>query len=73
MRSRASHLVLESLCTGPSAHYKRIVGRDHGDDIDALLFELVILFEVGWEVVHMASRLRHSESDTAIGQIGCAR
>lgn len=40
------HLVLETLDTGPSTQYKRIVRRDHGDDVDAFSFELVILLDI---------------------------
>lgn len=52
-----THLVLEPLDTSPSAQYKRIVGCDHGDHIDTFLYELIIVLEIGREVVHMAGRL----------------
>ena len=57
MLSGCVHLVFESLDTRPSAHHKRVVCGDHGDDADAHGFELVIVLEVAREVVRMTGRL----------------
>ena len=52
-----TNLILETLETCPPAHHERVVGREDGDGVDALCLELVVLFEVGREVVRVASRL----------------
>ena len=52
-----TYLVLQPFNSSPSTHNERIVGSDHGDDIDALGLELVVLLEVGREVVDVASGL----------------
>lgn len=65
-KSGCVHLVFEALDTGPCTQYKWIVGRDHGDDVDALPFELVIMLEVARQVLHVAGRLSGTVSQTPI-------
>jgi len=53
----STDLVCYSLHTSPSAHNEGVIGSNDSDDVDPLLLELVILGEVGWEVIDVTSRL----------------
>jgi hypothetical protein len=52
------YLVTDVLHTGPAAEDKGVVGGDDGDGVDALGLDLVVLFEVGREMVGVARGLR---------------
>jgi hypothetical protein len=53
-RSGRTNLILEALETCPPAHHERVVGREDSDGVDTLSLELVVLLEVGREVVCVA-------------------
>jgi len=41
-------------------NYKGIIGGNDGNDIDSLLLEFFVLFDVGWEMFHLAARGKSS-------------
>lgn len=51
------YLVLEPFEPPPAAHNERVVRSDDGDHVNALGLELVVLLQVGWEMVGVAGRL----------------
>jgi hypothetical protein len=52
-----TYLVFNAFDAAPATHNEGVISSDDGDDVDAFGFEFVILLDVGWEVVHMASGL----------------
>lgn len=48
-------VALDTVDLAPRVHDPRIVGRNCGDDVDALVLELLGLGNVGWQVVCLAA------------------
>lgn len=58
-----TNLIFEAFNTGPTAHDEWVISRNHGNHVDTLGLEFVVLLDVRWQVVDMASRL---EDDTHV-------
>ena len=54
-----THLILETEETRPAAEDEGVVRGENGDDVNTLRLELVVLLQIGREMVDVAGGLEH--------------